>query len=147
MKIVRNRYFDKLVCDLDMRRIHRTTNITTNTHTIIAIEEVVIIVFFSSLSAISCLASHGHARFISVPFRKTGLVKQGRFIIFFPSPPWLAMLVNVSVGYPPQMRDIFVCRRHVGNVVSTHWCYVGQFFSCRRRAGVTSFPTHFPTCT
>ena len=46
MKIVRNRYFDKLVCDLDMRRIHRTTNITTNTHTIIAIEEVVIIVFF-----------------------------------------------------------------------------------------------------
>ena len=46
MKIVRNRYFDKLVCDLDMRRIHRTTNITTKTHTIIAIEEVVIIVFF-----------------------------------------------------------------------------------------------------
>ena len=30
------------------------------------------------------------------------------------------MLANVSVGYTPQiMTDIFVCRRHVGNVVPT----------------------------
>ena len=26
------------------------------------------------------------------------------------------MSANVSVGYTPQMTDIFVCRRHVGNV-------------------------------
>ena len=32
---------------------------------------------------------------------------------------WLAMLANVSVGYTPQRIDIFVCRRHVGNVVLT----------------------------
>jgi len=32
---------------------------------------------------------------------------------------WLAMLANVSVGYTPQRTDIFVCRRHVGNVVQT----------------------------
>jgi len=31
----------------------------------------------------------------------------------------LAMSANVSVGYTPQTTDIFVCRRHVGNVVST----------------------------
>jgi len=32
------------------------------------------------------------------------------------------MLANVSVGYTPQiMTDIFVCRRHVGNVVPTRW--------------------------
>ncbi len=30
---------------------------------------------------------------------------------------WLAMSANVSVGYTPQMTDIFVCRRHVGNAV------------------------------
>ena len=29
------------------------------------------------------------------------------------------MLANVSVGYTPQTTDIFVCRRHVGNVVPT----------------------------
>ena len=29
------------------------------------------------------------------------------------------MLANVSVGYTPQMTDIFVCCRHVGNVVPT----------------------------
>jgi hypothetical protein len=29
------------------------------------------------------------------------------------------MSANVSVGYTPQMTDIFVCRRHVGNVVPT----------------------------
>ncbi len=33
--------------------------------------------------------------------------------------PWLAMLANVSVGCTPQTTDIFVCRRHVGNVVRT----------------------------
>ena len=33
--------------------------------------------------------------------------------------PWLAMSANVSVGYTPQTTDIFVCRRHVGNVVPT----------------------------
>ena len=32
---------------------------------------------------------------------------------------WLAMSANVSVGYNPQTTDIFVCRRHVGNVVQT----------------------------
>ncbi len=32
---------------------------------------------------------------------------------------WLAMSANVSVGYTPQTTDIFVCRRHVGNVVPT----------------------------
>ena len=32
---------------------------------------------------------------------------------------WLAMSANVSVGYTPQMTDIFVCRQHVGNVVPT----------------------------
>jgi hypothetical protein len=35
------------------------------------------------------------------------------------SAPWLAMSANVSVGYTPQTTDIFVCRRHVGNVVPT----------------------------
>jgi hypothetical protein len=30
---------------------------------------------------------------------------------------WLAMSANVSVGCTRQMTDIFVCRRHVGNVV------------------------------
>ena len=29
------------------------------------------------------------------------------------------MSANVSVGYTPQTTDIFVCRRHVGNVVPT----------------------------
>ena len=29
------------------------------------------------------------------------------------------MSENVSVGYTPQTTDIFVCRRHVGNVVLT----------------------------
>jgi hypothetical protein len=29
------------------------------------------------------------------------------------------MSANVSVGYNPQTTDIFVCRRHVGNVVPT----------------------------
>ncbi len=33
--------------------------------------------------------------------------------------PWLAMLANVSVGYTPQTTDIFICRRHVRNVVPT----------------------------
>ena len=32
---------------------------------------------------------------------------------------WLAMSANVSVGYTPQTTDIFVCHRHVGNVVPT----------------------------
>jgi hypothetical protein len=32
---------------------------------------------------------------------------------------WLAMSANVSVGYTPQTTDIFVCCRHVGNVVPT----------------------------
>ena len=34
-------------------------------------------------------------------------------------PSWLAMSANVSVGCTPQTTDIFVCRRHVGNVVPT----------------------------
>jgi hypothetical protein len=29
------------------------------------------------------------------------------------------MSANVSVGYTPRTTDIFVCRRHVGNVVPT----------------------------
>ena len=29
------------------------------------------------------------------------------------------MLANVSVGYTPQTKDTFVCRRHVKNVVQT----------------------------
>ncbi len=29
------------------------------------------------------------------------------------------MLANVSVGFTPQTTDIFVCHRHVGNVVPT----------------------------
>jgi hypothetical protein len=33
----------------------------------------------------------------------------------------LAMLANVSVGSTPQTTDIFVCRRHVKNVVPTRW--------------------------
>ena len=32
---------------------------------------------------------------------------------------WLAMSASVSVGYTPQPTDIFVCRRHEGNVVPT----------------------------
>ncbi len=32
---------------------------------------------------------------------------------------WLAMSENVSVGYTPLTTDIFVCRRHVRNVVPT----------------------------
>ena len=33
------------------------------------------------------------------------------------------MSANVSVGYTPQTTDIFVCRRHVGNVVPTRQQY------------------------
>jgi hypothetical protein len=35
------------------------------------------------------------------------------------SDSWLAMSANVSVGCTRQTIDIFVCRRHVGNVVPT----------------------------
>jgi hypothetical protein len=35
------------------------------------------------------------------------------------SSAWLAMSANVSVGCTRQTTDIFVCRRHVGNVVPT----------------------------
>ena len=31
------------------------------------------------------------------------------------------MSANVSVGYTPRTTDIFVCRRHVGNVIPTRW--------------------------
>jgi hypothetical protein len=34
---------------------------------------------------------------------------------------WLAMSGFVSVGSTPQRTDIFVCRRHVENVVPTRW--------------------------
>jgi hypothetical protein len=65
------------------------------------------------------------------------------------SSTWLAMSANVSVGYPPQMTDIFVCRRHVGNVVPTRRQHsdMSANFSAVGVVSVTSFPTHFPTCT
>ena len=58
-----------------------------------------------------------------------------------PNPPdqwtWLAMLANVSVGYTTQTTDIFVCRRHVGNVVPTRCQHSVMSASCRHRVGET----------
>ena len=59
---------------------------------------------------------------------------------------WLAMSANVSVGYTPQTTDIFVCRRHVGNVVLTrrrHSVMSAIFLA----VGVDLLPTHTPRCT
>ena len=52
--------------------------------------------------------------------RTTGRLWQGREMgLGVRVSPWLAMLTNVSVGYTPQTTYIFVCHRHVGNVVPT----------------------------
>jgi hypothetical protein len=61
----------------------------------------------------------------------------------------LAMSANLSVGYTPQTTDIFVCRRHVGNVVPTRRRHsvISANFSAVSIVSVTFIPTHFPTCT
>jgi len=54
---------------------------------------------------------------VYAPAFLTSFMQAYNFSTFCPLTTWLAMSANVSVGYTPQTTDIFVCRRHVGNVV------------------------------
>jgi len=54
-----------------------------------------------------------------VDFCKTAVRAGKETAVAIDQKSWLAMSANVSVGYTPQTTEIFVCRRHVGNVVPT----------------------------